>query len=213
MVNSDVLHQIREGKAQWYRGDIIRMTKNGILFNHRSKGVPKGGPGREEEIKGDMVIMATGYKRPSLAFMPKNCFEEPYQPPNWYLQCFPPQYMDICAINTTYTNGIDKSPHLDDASTLTSLQAASEISTPQEYWMKRWIDMTRFLKRTSPTGAFDFFTYSELIYWFVFRVVINPFRWKWALFVFFGIGSTLPLKVVEGEDRLRYGLLGTKKSH
>ena len=109
MVNSDVLRQIREGKAQWFRGDIIRMTENGVLFNHRARGVPKNGLGREEEIKGDMVFMATGYQRPSLAFVPKECFQEPYQPPNWYLQCFPPQHMDICAINTTYANAIDKS--------------------------------------------------------------------------------------------------------
>ena len=72
--------------------------------------------------------------------------------------------------------------------------------------MKTWIDMTKFIKRHAPTGAFDFFTYSELLYWFVFCIVINPFRWKWALFVFFGIGSALPLKVVEREDRIRNGL-------
>lgn len=65
--------------------------------------------------------------------------------------------------------------------------------------MKKWIDMTRYIKFRAPTGAFDFFTYSELIYWFVFCIVINPFRWKWAPFVFSGVGSALPLKVVMGE--------------
>jgi hypothetical protein len=59
-------------------------------------------------------------------------------------------------------------------------------------------------------GAFDFFTYSELIYWFVFTLVINPFRWKWAFFVLFGIGSALPMKVVQQEDKLRNGL-GSRK--
>ena len=72
--------------------------------------------------------------------------------------------------------------------------------------MKAWIDLTRFLKRRAPGGAFDFFTYSELIYWFVFCVAVNPFRWKWALFVFFGVGSAVPLRVVRGEDRVRNGL-------
>ena len=86
MVNSDIFHQIRENKAEWLRGDIVRFTENGILFNHRAKHVPKGGPGREEEIKGDMVIMATGYQRPSLKFLPPEVFSPPYQPPNWYLQ-------------------------------------------------------------------------------------------------------------------------------
>lgn len=78
--------------------------------------------------------------------------------------------------------------------------------------MKKWINMTRALKSNAPTGAFDFFTYSELIYWFVFCIVINPFRWKWALFVLSGIGGGLPLRVVKGEDHLRNGL-GMKKQY
>ena len=79
--------------------------------------------------------------------------------------------------------------------------------------MKRWIDMTKTLKSFAPTGAFDFFTYSELMYWFAFCVVINPFRWKWALFVFFGIGEALPLSVVKGEDGLRNGLGMKRRYH
>lgn len=89
MVNSDIFHQIRAGKAEWLRGDIVGFEENGIRFNHRAKGVPKGGPGREGVVEGDMVIMATGYQRPSLAFLPAELFKEPYQPPNWYLQVFP----------------------------------------------------------------------------------------------------------------------------
>lgn len=128
MVNSNIFHQIRQHKAEWLRGDIVRFTEKGILFNHRgtsfrslsflftaqetcvqlnaypregmltaelrtAKGVPKGGPGRHEEVKGDMVIMATGFARPSLSFLPGECFQPPYQPPNWYLQTFPPDYI------------------------------------------------------------------------------------------------------------------------
>lgn len=80
------------------------------------------------------------------------------------------------------------------------------LTRPDEFWMKKWIDMTTFLKSRAPTGAFDFFTYSELIYWFVFCIVINPFRWKWAAFVFLGIGSALPFELVKREDRVRNGL-------
>ena len=79
--------------------------------------------------------------------------------------------------------------------------------------MKKWIDMTKFLKSHAPIGAFDFFTYSELIYWFLFCIVINPFRWKWALFVFFGIGGVLPLAVVKKENSLRNGLGITKNGY
>lgn len=66
--------------------------------------------------------------------------------------------------------------------------------------------MTRFVKSKAPGGAFDFFTYSELIYWFIFTLAFNPFRWKWAAFVLFGVGKDLPLKVVEREDKLRNGM-------
>lgn len=214
MVNSDIFHQIRAGKAEWLRGDIIGFTENGIKFNHRAKGVPKGGPGREDVIEGDMVIMATGFQRPSLAFLPDEVFQEPYQPPAWYLQCFPPAYPSICANNCTYVNGIGAvgNYHIGIYTRLLLMFLVDPLARPHEYWMKRWINMTKQLKRFAPTGAFDFFTYSELLYWFVFCVVINPFRWKWALFVFFGIGDALPRSVVKGEDRVRNGL-GMRKSY
>lgn len=61
------------------------------------------------------------------------------------------------------------------------------------------------------SGAFDFFTYGELLYWFLFAILINPFRWKWAAFVLFGIGTALPFNVVKEENRLRNGL-GMKKA-
>lgn len=99
MVNSSIFHQIRNHKAEWLRGDIVSFTENGVKFRKRARGVPKGGPGKEIEVKGDMVIMATGYQRPSLSFLPEEVFEEPYQPPNWYLQTFPPEHESVCASN------------------------------------------------------------------------------------------------------------------
>jgi uncharacterized NAD(P)/FAD-binding protein YdhS len=106
MVNSEIFNQIRAGKAAWLRGDIEEVREDGIFFNHRAKGVPKGGPGQHKLVEGDMIILATGYKRPSLDFLPENCFEEGYQPPRWYLQCFPPSEPSICAINSTYVAAI-----------------------------------------------------------------------------------------------------------
>lgn len=108
MVNNDVLELVRSKKARWLRGDIIGFTESGIKFNRRAQGVPKGGPGREELIEGDIVILATGFTRPSLSFLPERFFEEPYQPPNWYLQVFPPvdDGMEICCNNCTYLNAI-----------------------------------------------------------------------------------------------------------
>ena len=68
------------------------------------------------------------------------------------------------------------------------------LTTPRPWWMKKWVEFTAAVKMLAPTNAFDFFTYSELLYWFTFITLINPFRWKWFLFVFFGIGKTLPWK-------------------
>ena len=92
MVNDEILDQIRSGHASWLRGDIKRFSADGkgMVFNHRAQGVPKGGPGREELIEGDMCILATGYERPSLSFLPSECFEKNYEPPNWYLQVVSP---------------------------------------------------------------------------------------------------------------------------
>lgn len=106
MVNSEIFHQIRAGKAEWLRGDIEEVRGNGIFFNRRTQGVPKGGPGRHMLVEGDVIIMATGYNRPSLSFLPDEVFEEGYLPPRWFIQCFPPAAPSICAINSTYVSAI-----------------------------------------------------------------------------------------------------------
>lgn len=175
MVNNDIMEQIRSGQAEWCRGDIMGFEENGIKFNHREQGVPKNGPGHQIVEAGDVVIMATGYTRPSLDFLPPECFQKPYMAPNWYLQTFPPQHMSICCNNCTYVNAIGTvgNFHIGVYTRILLMFLLDPLTRPSEYWMKRWIDMTCWLKARSPTGAFDFFTYSELIFWFVF--VSAPF--------------------------------------
>lgn len=208
MVNSDVLEKIRAGKAEWLRCDIKSFTSSGIKVNVRAKGVPKDGPGKEELIEADMVVLATGYTRPSLSFLPNSTFQPPYTPPNWYLQTFPPSHPSICCNNCTYVNAIGTvgNWHIGIYTRILLMFLSDPLTRPSPWWMERWIDMTRFLKRLAPTGAFDFFTYLELVWWFVFCIAVNPFRWKWALFVFFGMGGALPKRVVEAEERVRDGL-------
>jgi hypothetical protein len=205
MVNNNVLEQIRSGKAEWLRGDVVRFNKQGVIFNHRTKGVPKGGPGREEHIKGDVCILATGFERPSLAFLPPDCFQKDYSPPNWYLQVFPPGHPDICANNCTYVNAIGTvgNYHIGIYTRFLLMFLVDPLTRPSEGLMKLWIDFTRWVKKRAPTAAFDFFTYSELVWWFLFVIAINPFRWKWAFFVLYGIGSSLPMSIVQAENRLR----------
>jgi hypothetical protein len=208
MVNSDVMDKLRSGKAEWVRCDIEDFTDKGILVNMRDKGVSPGGPGKTRVIEGDMIVMATGYKRPKLDFLPNDCFEEPYSPPNWYLQTFPPAHPSISAINCTYVSAIGTvgNWHIGIYTRILLMFLVDPMTRPRPFWMERWIDMTRLLKIFSPVGPFDFFTYLELIWWFFFCVTINPFRWKWALFVFFGVGIALPKRVVEAETMARNGL-------
>lgn len=110
--------------------------------------------------------------------------------------------MSICANNCTYVNAIGTvgNYHIGIYTRLLLMFLVDPLARPREAWMKRWIDMTRWIKSKAPGGgssisshpfrkegsielilvaplAFDFFTYSELIYWFVFCVAINPFRW------------------------------------
>ncbi|KAJ5662615.1 uncharacterized protein N7477_010231 [Penicillium maclennaniae] len=214
IANSQLFDQIREGKAHWLRGDIVSVEENGVRFNHRAQGVPKGGPGREGLVEGDIIVMATGFKRPSLNFLPDEVFEEPYGPPNWYLQVFPPKYPDVCANNSTYVNAIGTvgNMHIGIYTRFLIMFMTDPLTRPTEERMKTWIDFTRFMKRFSPTKAFDFFTYAELIYWYLFVLLVNPFRWKWALFVFFGLGRALPLMVVEQENNFRKELRKQRKN-
>ncbi|KAL2760144.1 hypothetical protein ACRALDRAFT_2096116 [Sodiomyces alcalophilus JCM 7366] len=205
MVNSDVLDKVRQGKADWVRGDVQRFTPEGVIMNRRSKGVPKNGPGKTESIPADIVVMATGYKRPSLSFLPDDCFDPPYDPPNWYLQTFPPTHPSISAINCTYVNAIGTvgNWHIGIYTRILLMFLVDSLTRPRPFWMRAWIDFTRLLKKTSPTAAFDFFTYLELLWWFVFCIAFNPFRWKWALFVFFGVGFMLPKHIADAEARLK----------
>jgi hypothetical protein len=191
MCNNQILSQIRAGKAHWLRGDIDTFEPTGIRFTQRHKGVPPGGPGTKELIESDIIILATGFKRPDPHFLPKKVFEQPYAPPAWYLQTFPPEYPKVCAINSMYTNALGTVGHVHiGLYTRTLLMFLLDPNTaPSSREMKRWIDTTRWLKQRAPGRAFDFFTYSEMILWFVECILWKPQRWSWAAFVFLGWGK------------------------
>ncbi|KAK3897903.1 hypothetical protein C8A05DRAFT_19423 [Staphylotrichum tortipilum] len=208
MVNSEIMEELRSNKAEWVRCDIEQFAESGVQINRREKGVAAGGPGRKEVVEGDVVVMATGFARPKLDFLPATCFTKPYGPPNWYLQTFPPSHPSISCINCTYMNAIGTvgNWHIGIYTRILLMFLVDPLTRPSSFWMKKWIDMTRLLKVASPTGPFEFFTYLELVWWFAFCVTFNPFRWKWAFFVFFGLGFMLPKQVVAAEDRVRNGL-------
>jgi hypothetical protein len=158
MVNDEVLRLVREDKAAWLRGDIKRITSEGVLFNKRASGVPKGGPGREILVPADVIIMATGFSRPSLNFLPDDCFEEGFEPPNWYMQVFPPSHVDVCANNCTYVNAIGTvgNYHIGIYTRFLIMYLVDPLARPREPLMKFWIRMVQWVKGKAP-GYVDLF--------------------------------------------------------
>ena len=106
MCNDQILSQIRSGRCRWLPADLLKVNDKGLLINHRSPSVRKGGPGTRMEVKGDLIVFATGFERPDMHFLPKEVFESDFSPPAWYLQTFPTEHAEICAINSTYVNAL-----------------------------------------------------------------------------------------------------------
>lgn len=212
LVNSSLFRLIRQGDATWDRGDVLSIEEHDVRFNARARHVPKGGPGKEKRIPADIIVMATGYKRPSLTFLPADCFEEAYSPPNWYLQVFPPKHPTICATNSTYISAIATAGHLHIGILTRFLLAyiVDPLARPTEGRMKAWVDFTQLTKIFSPMGPLNFLTYAELLYWCVFVVLASPFRWKWSLFILTGQGGYIPETILKKEDEIRGEL---KKGH
>lgn len=153
MVNDDVLSLIRAKKATWLRGDIKRITPTGVCFNKRSSGVPKNGPGHEMHVPADIIVMATGYTRPSLNFLPDDCFEEGFEPPNWYMQVFPPKHVgSVCANNCTYVNAIGTvgNYHIGIYTRFLLMYLVDPLARPREPWVKGWIRTVKWIKRRAP---------------------------------------------------------------
>lgn len=105
---------------------------------------------------------------------------------------------------STYKDGIGSvgNWHIGIYTRIMLMFLVDPLTRPHPFFMKRWVDTTRLLKYMSPTPPLDFFTYSELHWWFMFCVFLSPFRWKWAVFVFFGLGFGFPAQVVELEHQI-----------
>jgi hypothetical protein len=68
------------------------------------------------------------------------------------MQVFPPTHMDICANNCTYVNGIGAvgNFHIGIYTRFLLMYLVDPLARPQEAWMKRWIDMTSWIKSKAP---------------------------------------------------------------
>ena len=106
IVNSSVLRHIRNGLADYLRGDVNKITPNGIDFNFRKRGTKSGDKGKKMPIDADIIVIATGFEKPSIDFLPKDLFPEDYVRPNMYLQNFPVNDCSVLCTNATFKDAV-----------------------------------------------------------------------------------------------------------
>ncbi|KAG8820870.1 hypothetical protein FRC17_009998, partial [Serendipita sp. 399] len=157
IVNDEFLYHVRSGRCDYVRGDTLRLTSKGVLVNARSRISKPGDKGEDKEIEADVVVLATGFERPSIDFLPRDLFPEGYARPDLYLQNFSTEDWSILMTNSAYINAIAL---VDVRILLVLLLDAGARPTPKD--MKLWVDLVRYLKRGAKGGALTFFTYMEL---------------------------------------------------
>ncbi|KAI6011823.1 FAD/NAD(P)-binding domain-containing protein [Pisolithus marmoratus] len=214
VVNDDFLNHVRAGNCVYVRGNVVRLTTDGVVVDVREsiesgsspgigKGVhegmhptgsdsEKGGTSPEAqgrvEFKADVVILATGYKHPSLSFLPQELFPKDYERPSLYLQNFSTEDWSVLLTNSAYLNAIGTVGHFHigiyTRILLTFLLDPATRPTAKD--MKLWVDAVRFIKRGAQGGALGFFTYMELLMWILTFHVLRPDRWHWMFFILFG---------------------------
>lgn len=105
VVNDVFLGHVKSGRCRYIRGQPSRLTKAGVLVEAR-KSRPAGSGKKqnnsrkkkqkkarrasgaavediatdeERVIEADVIVLATGYKKPSMDFLPKELFPEGYE--------------------------------------------------------------------------------------------------------------------------------------
>ncbi|KAI0084557.1 hypothetical protein BDY19DRAFT_528999 [Irpex rosettiformis] len=164
VVNDEFLGHVRKGKCDYVRGDTERLTSRGVRVNVRQRGSKPGDDGEIKEFDADIVVMATGFHKPKIDFLPDDLFPEGYERPNLYLQNFSTEDWSVLMTNSSYINAIGTVGHFHIGIyvriLMTFLMDKDARPTPKD--MKLWVDVVRFIKRGARGGALGFFTYMEL---------------------------------------------------
>jgi len=141
-------------------------------------------------VRGDVVVLATGFKQPPVSFLPGDLFPEGYERPNLYLQNFATEDWSVLLTNAAYKNAIGTVGHFHIGmyTRILLMFLLDEGVRPLPEDLRLWVDAVRFIKRGSPGGALSFFTYMELTIWVVTFLFFRLARLKWAAFILFGWG-------------------------
>lgn len=92
----------------YIRSDVKNINENSVSLSVRPRGTKPGDKegAEQQEIDADILILATGFGRPSIDFLPKDLFPEDYARPNLYLQNFATEDWSVLMTNSAYTNAI-----------------------------------------------------------------------------------------------------------
>lgn len=167
--------------------------EEGVVFNNRAPGVEAGDSGYETKEKAEVCIMATGYSRPSLQFLPQDFLRDPYGPPNWYLQTFPISDPTICALNSTWIRGHGSVGgfHIAIYTRLLIVFVVDPRTKLAPREMRNWVDSINATNSCPEQTNLCFVTASQLLFWFCMVVLSHPRMWRWSLFILFGFGKAV----------------------
>ncbi|CAO1628015.1 unnamed protein product [Parajaminaea phylloscopi] len=190
IVNSSALQDIREGRADYLRGDVTRLESNSVRFNKRSRGSKPGDKGSEVTFDADIIVVATGFDVPDLNFLPKDLFPEDYQRPNLYMQVFSTADPSVCCTNAAFVGAIGSVGHihLGCYARILALFLLEKSTRPHPRDARLWVDFIRWFKSNAPGGALEHFSYLELCIWLAAFNAFKISRIPFTLFVLCGLG-------------------------
>lgn len=190
IVNSSALSDIRQGKADYIRGDVKSLGTNTVKFNKRKRGTKPDDPGQETNLAADIIVVATGFEVPSLDFLPKDLFPEDYVRPNLYLQNFSIQDTSVCCTNASFIGAVGTVGHIHIGmyARILAVFLMDASTRPHPRDARLWVDGIRWIKARAPGGAFSFFTYMELMIWLISFTFLRITRLKYFFFILAGLG-------------------------
>ncbi|PLW27587.1 hypothetical protein PCANC_19883 [Puccinia coronata f. sp. avenae] len=185
IVNGEFLKLVREKRADYVRAKIDKISPQGVE-------IQRFGLDESETVPADVIVEATGYKRPNLGFLPtQKLFRgaktpSQYAPPNLFLQHFAASDWSCLMTNAGYYEGLGTvgHNHIGILARMMMMFMLDSSTAPGTAEMKGWVD--RLVKTK---GSLTFYTYSELSTWLAIFLVSNPRRWSWLAFVGMGWGG------------------------
>ncbi|KAI0652799.1 FAD/NAD(P)-binding domain-containing protein [Cubamyces menziesii] len=180
VVNDEFVRLVGSGRCGYVRGDVERFGRGGVRVRVRGR---EDGPGEgkeEREYDGEVVVLATGFKKPALSFFKEDLFPEGYDRPNLYLQNFSTEDWSVLMTNSAYQNAIG-TVHIGIYMRILLVFLMDPDARPTPKDMKLWVDVIRFVKRGARGGALSFFTYMELTIWLLLFHVFRLDRLKWCV--------------------------------